>query len=199
MEAQKRFLGIPAYSMLWKPKNHFATHIPGDILRFGPPRTYWCMRFEAKNQEHKASARHSNFKNTPKTVAKFWAERSAHMLQKKQLKRKRTTEMTAPGELHHEGMTITSGTWILMSGGSSPQIAYVREVLAKENGEVALRISAFDAASILWRHDGIPFAYLDSVRSGGNELVVPSIADVAGITILLPIEYKDKVSFVEQP
>ena len=55
--AQKLFLRIPAYSQLWKPKNHFAQHIPADIKLFGPPRTYWCMRFEAKNQDHKRAAK----------------------------------------------------------------------------------------------------------------------------------------------
>ena len=52
-DAQSKFLKIIAYDMLWKPKNHFAQHFPQDILRYGPPRGYWCMRFEAKNQEHK--------------------------------------------------------------------------------------------------------------------------------------------------
>ena len=47
-QAQKLFLDL--YPHLWKPKNHFVQHIPDDIRRFGPPRTYWCMRFEAKHQ-----------------------------------------------------------------------------------------------------------------------------------------------------
>jgi hypothetical protein len=54
-DAQELFLAL--YPHLWKPKNHFAQHIPDDIRRFGPPRTYWCMRFEAKNQEHKRAAK----------------------------------------------------------------------------------------------------------------------------------------------
>ena len=106
----------------------------------------------------------------------------------------------APGTVLHEGMTITRGAWILIPDHSSSlQIAYVRDVVEQQDGEVALHISAFDAASVLGRLDGIPFAYLDSLKSGGIERVIPSIANVAGITILLPIEDKDKVSFVEQP
>ena len=61
--AQELFLAIEAYSSLWKPKNHFAQHVPNDIKTFGPPRTYWCMRFEAKNQEHKRAGKMSNFRD----------------------------------------------------------------------------------------------------------------------------------------
>ena len=50
-DAQEKFLAISMYSELWKPKNHFVQHLPADIKLFGPPRTFWCMRFEAKNQE----------------------------------------------------------------------------------------------------------------------------------------------------
>ena len=47
-DAQKKFLAVPHYRPLWKPKNHFAQHIPADIRRFGPPVGYWCMRFEGR-------------------------------------------------------------------------------------------------------------------------------------------------------
>ena len=73
-------LFIQLYPHLWKPKNHFAQHIPADIKRFGPPRTYWCMRFEAKNQEHKRAAKTGNWRDTPGTIAHFWVDRSAFRL-----------------------------------------------------------------------------------------------------------------------
>ena len=49
---QKAFLAheVEYGERLWKPKNHFASHFPTDILNFGPMRNYWCMRFEALNQ-----------------------------------------------------------------------------------------------------------------------------------------------------
>ena len=49
---------------------------------FGPPRGYWCMRFEAKNQEHKAAAKTGNYRDVPKTVSHFWVERSMTLLRK---------------------------------------------------------------------------------------------------------------------
>ena len=41
---------------LFKPKNHFASHFPSNIMNFGPVRSYWCMRFEALNQLFKKYA-----------------------------------------------------------------------------------------------------------------------------------------------
>ena len=66
---QEMFLKIPQYDGLWKLKNHFATHLPVDILRFGPP-TYWSeMKFEMKNQWFKQRARLSNFISLLRTLA----------------------------------------------------------------------------------------------------------------------------------
>ena len=56
-------LGTPLLAHLWKPKNHYLSHIPLDILHWGPPRNYWCMSFEHENQLTKAGASHSNFAN----------------------------------------------------------------------------------------------------------------------------------------
>jgi len=69
IDAQRLFLDIENYAGLWKPKNHFAQHFPSDILRFGPPRGYWCMRFEAKNQEHKRAGKLSDYRSVPDVVA----------------------------------------------------------------------------------------------------------------------------------
>ena len=52
-------------------KFHFTLHIPSQILQFGPPRTYWCMRFEAKHQEIKALLPLLNFVNLPKAVCEM--------------------------------------------------------------------------------------------------------------------------------
>ena len=37
------------------PKQHFLIHYPSSILRFGPPRDYWIIRFEAKHQYFKSA------------------------------------------------------------------------------------------------------------------------------------------------
>lgn len=63
--AHQLFRAVPEFDRLWLPKHHFSLHFPDDILRFGPPRFYWCMRFEAKNQEHKRAAKTGNFHNVP--------------------------------------------------------------------------------------------------------------------------------------
>ena len=41
----------------WKPKNHFLSHFPLEILRWGPPRSYWCTPFEGENQDFKGWAK----------------------------------------------------------------------------------------------------------------------------------------------
>ena len=50
---------------------HFTLHIPQQILAFGPPRHYWCMRFEAKHQDIKALDSMLNFINLPKAVCRL--------------------------------------------------------------------------------------------------------------------------------
>jgi hypothetical protein len=79
-DAQAKFLAIPEYKLLWKPKNHFAQHIPSDIFMFGPPRGVWCMRFEAKNKEHKKAAKMGNSRQVPLQIAGFWVQKSAFRL-----------------------------------------------------------------------------------------------------------------------
>lgn len=64
-KAHKLFVAVPEFKRLWVTKHHFSLHFPDDILRFGPPRFYWCMRFESKNQEHKRAAKTGNFKDVP--------------------------------------------------------------------------------------------------------------------------------------
>ena len=44
---------------LWKPKNHFAQHFPVDIMRYGPPVYYWCMKFEMRHQVRVALYAHT--------------------------------------------------------------------------------------------------------------------------------------------
>jgi hypothetical protein len=56
-------LGTPSLSHLWKPKNHYLSHLPLEIIRWGPPRNYWCIPFEHENQLIKGGASHSNFEN----------------------------------------------------------------------------------------------------------------------------------------
>ncbi|KOO29606.1 hypothetical protein Ctob_014991 [Chrysochromulina tobinii] len=59
---QMLFLSIEDYFHFWVPKHHFATHIPLDILFWGPPINYWCMMLESENQVFKKEGKHSNFK-----------------------------------------------------------------------------------------------------------------------------------------
>ena len=57
----KVLLGTPQLQHLWKPKNHYLSHVPLDILRWGPPRNYWCVAFEHENQLVKNGVSHGNF------------------------------------------------------------------------------------------------------------------------------------------
>lgn len=40
-----------------KPKHHLMLHYYNVILKSGPPRHFWCFRFEAKHKDFKAYAR----------------------------------------------------------------------------------------------------------------------------------------------
>ena len=50
------YLGCTFLQHLWKPKNHYLSHLPFEILQWGPPRAYWCMNFEQENQVMKEGA-----------------------------------------------------------------------------------------------------------------------------------------------
>ena len=65
------------YPNIWKPKHHYACHFPLDIQHFGPPRHYWCMRFEAMNQVFKKIAVGGSYRDTTRRLAEFWCMRSA--------------------------------------------------------------------------------------------------------------------------
>lgn len=40
-----------------KPKHHFLTHYPSIIEKSGPPRHFWCFKYESKHRELKMYAR----------------------------------------------------------------------------------------------------------------------------------------------
>ena len=197
--AQSLFLAISAYSKLWKPKNHFAQHFPGDIARFGPPRTYWCMRFEAKNQDHKHAAKTGNFKNTPRTVATFWAERSAHRLTKK---RKLAVASVEPGgAVRHDGMELAPGTWVLYQrkGPYRPKLARLRSAAYSEDGTVVgFNAQSFDLNEIIRddNEDGLSVP-AEALVNGGEHIVIP--LESGCISELLAVKHEQHIWFVEQP
>lgn len=57
------WLGSPELQHTWKPKNHYLSHLPLEILRWGPLRGFWCEPFEHENQFTKRSASHGNYAN----------------------------------------------------------------------------------------------------------------------------------------
>ena len=57
------WLGCPELQHTWKPKNHYLSHLPFEILRWGPLRGYWCEPFEHENQYTKGSVTHGNYAN----------------------------------------------------------------------------------------------------------------------------------------
>ena len=65
----KIILGCPNLTHTWKPKNHYLSHVPLDILRWGPCRGYLCEPFEHENQYSKGAVTHGNFANPLRDVA----------------------------------------------------------------------------------------------------------------------------------
>jgi hypothetical protein len=56
------------YNASVTPKMHYMTHLPQQMLMFGPLRHHWCMRFESKNAQMKGFTTNC-FKNIPLSVA----------------------------------------------------------------------------------------------------------------------------------
>lgn len=73
---------VPEYDGLWKPKHHFATHVPIDVLRFGPSRGYWCMSFEGFNKIVKQATEISNYRQEDLFVIEHWVMKSARVLRR---------------------------------------------------------------------------------------------------------------------
>jgi len=64
-----------------KPKHHFLTHYPTVIQYSGPPKNYWCFRFEGKHKELKMYARSTcSRKNITLTLAKKFQFKFANFL-----------------------------------------------------------------------------------------------------------------------
>jgi len=64
-----------------KPKHHFLVHYPTVIEYSGPPRLYWCFRFEGKHKEMKMYARSTTSrKNITLTLANKFQLKFAHLL-----------------------------------------------------------------------------------------------------------------------
>lgn len=58
------WLGSPELQHTWKPKNHYLSHLPLEILRWGPLIGFWCEPFEHENQYTKGAVSHSNYANS---------------------------------------------------------------------------------------------------------------------------------------
>ncbi|CAH1114429.1 unnamed protein product [Psylliodes chrysocephalus] len=64
-----------------KPKFHFLLHYPTVIKKSGPPRNYWCFRFEAKHREFKLYAHAiTSRKNICHSLTKKYQFKFAHFL-----------------------------------------------------------------------------------------------------------------------
>lgn len=83
----KELKELKVYKGIWKPKNHFSAHFALNIMNFGPPRHYWCMRFEAMNQIFKKIAVGGSYRDTTWRCANFWTVRSARIRKSGELER----------------------------------------------------------------------------------------------------------------
>jgi len=78
---QHNSMYIRLFNDTLKPKHHFLIHYPTIIEYSGPPRHYWCFRFEGKHKEIKMYARStSSRKNITLTLAKKFQFKFAHYL-----------------------------------------------------------------------------------------------------------------------
>ena len=201
-DAQTKFLAIQAYSLLWKPKNHFAQHFPLDIKRFGPLRGYWCMRFEAKNQEHKAAAKMGNYRDVPETVSNWWAYRSHLRL----LRKRSATAIDEPEGtslevnkrkryIRHPNLKV--GMWVQIQRGSDQAICQVQSVAQDQ-----ISVRGFNAQQLHEGEDG-PYIYVQTLHSLQSvwplkwvKLTNPRIFIVP---VLQSTDTDGKVRFVPQP
>lgn len=72
---------IKLFNDTLKPKHHLMLHYYNIILQSGPPRLFWCFRYEANHQPHKAYAREINSrKNMCTSLAKKYQLRFAYSL-----------------------------------------------------------------------------------------------------------------------
>lgn len=78
---QHNYLYVTLFNDTLKPKHHNLIHYPTVIEHSGPPRHYWCFRFEGKHKELKMYARStSSRKNITLTLAKKFQFKFAHYL-----------------------------------------------------------------------------------------------------------------------
>ena len=154
------------------------------------------MRFEAKNQEHKRAGKLSDYRSVPDVVAKFWAMRSGLRLLRK---RKRTESDTASGAgVNHNGMHLTTGSWVLANCASEQQIVGQITELELVDEIWYATMTAFNTNDVMYNSlgDGVPYAKADELQQGGatKKLALHSLA----LTVVLPIEHKGRIRFVEQ-
>lgn len=81
--SQHNLLYLTLFDDNLKPKHHFLVHYPTIIQNSGPPRHYWCFRFEGKHRELKMYARSTTSrKNITLTLAKKYQFKFAYNLMK---------------------------------------------------------------------------------------------------------------------
>lgn len=61
---QHNCMYITLFNDTFKPKHHFLVHYSTIIINSGPPRHYWCFRFEGKYKEFKMGVRSTTSRKT---------------------------------------------------------------------------------------------------------------------------------------
>lgn len=227
-KAQELFLAIDQYKAMWKPKNHFAQHLPADILVFGPPRGVWCMRFEAKNQEHKKAAKMGNWREVPLQIAQFWTRRSSYLLkfeppalhsstvlgdeigvevhnpslclEHQLLDVPPNTPVTWLHSVTHLGSHLEEGTWLVITSELGAADPYLAQVesVFSANGACYLHIRKFTGC-IYTGKDGVKYAKECDVQDDKCNTKENVRLDHVRITVLLSSVWGKKRRFVEIP
>lgn len=76
VELQEKVLAYPTFSLLFKKKMHFISHVSVEGLEWGPISRFWNMLLEGFHQPHKRAAEASNHKDLLYTVVEDYSERS---------------------------------------------------------------------------------------------------------------------------
>ena len=140
---------------------------------------------------------------SPMCVATFWAQCSAHRLMKK---RKRSdcddeTTLNPEGGVHHQGSHLTAGTWILYQRTPTgptklARVRYASKCAEHSDDAIRLHLHAFGPDVIQEDEEGGEYAESSSLIEGRK--VVIDLASIC-LTVLLAVEFRGRMWFVEQP
>ena len=134
------------------PKHHFMLHYPAHIMKFGPLRNVWCMRFEARHQYFKhLTINTKKFINITKTLANRHQMKLSHALSSSQYLSETCFPVSACSYLK----------WSKLPG--SLQLALVSEFGDAIRQEHLQSVSSLSCYNLLYQVDRSAWCVLDVI------------------------------------